>query len=231
MPVPSNNIVNILDKVGFGTALAVVSFVITCLVFYRQYITNKKETSAKQAIDAYRAEENNKLLENRIKDYELIFKQFEEKEAQMQEKLVNTINDIKSKLTSIENHLVVTDEKMDRIDKSLAEQIRIREDNDAMMDEKINTLIDADIKNTRFTMIEAYQKYVIMGDKLDALTYKTLSDTYTRYHVVEKQNSFVTRLWDEIKTQDIVLIDERDKVYIMMDADVKGKIIYDTETK
>ena len=80
-------------------------------------------------------------------------------------------------------------------------------------------MIDADVQNIRFTMIEAYEKYCINEEPLDILTAKTLHNLYTRYTEKENKNSFVKKLWGSISKVESKKMDDFDAMAIEIDAD------------
>ena len=140
-------------------------------------------------------------------------------DEEMRKAIFDSIQSFDDKLGRVFESLEEHQNTITTVYKSLNDEIEHRKKESKVTNDKLNTLIDADVQNIRFTMIEAYEKYCIKEEPLDILTAKTLHNLYTRYTEKENKNSFVKQLWGSISKVEIKKMDDFDAMAIEIDSD------------
>lgn len=213
-------LVKMLDQtVGLGTGLVIIIGIITLSVKWIDSEKKRKKENETEAISRYEKDRKLQEMENNFLKFQQQLAEQQKNDEEMRKAIFDSIQSFDDKLGRVFESLEEHQNTITTVCKSLNDEIEHRKKESKVTNDKLNTLIDADVQNIRFTMIEAYEKYCINEEPLDILTAKTLHNLYTRYTEKENKNSFVKKLWGSISKVEIKKMDDFDTMAIEIDAD------------
>lgn len=214
------DLVRILDQtVGLGTGLAIIIGIITLSAKWIDSERKRKKENETEAISRYEKDRKLQEMENSFLKFQQQLAEQQKNDEEMRKAIFDSIQSFDDKLGRVFESLEEHQNTINTVCNSLNDEIEHRKKESKVTNDKLNTLIDADVQNIRFTMIEAYEKYCINEEPLDILTAKTLHNLYTRYTEKENKNSFVKKLWGSISKVEIKKMDDFDTMAIEIDAD------------
>lgn len=213
-------LVKMLDQtVGLGTGLVIIIGIITLSVKWIDSEKKRKKENETEAISRYEKDRKLQEMENNFLKFQQQLAEQQKNDEEMRKAIFDSIQSFDDKLGRVFESLEEHQNTITTVCKSLNDEIEHRKKESKVTNDKLNTLIDADVQNIRFTMIEAYEKYCINEEPLDILTAKTLHNLYTRYTEKENKNSFVKKLWGSISKVEIKKMDDFDTMAIEIDSD------------
>lgn len=213
-------LVKMLDQtVGLGTGLVIIIGIITLSVKWIDSERKRKKENETEAINRYEKDRKLQEMESSFLKFQQQLAEQQKNDEEMRKAIFDSIQSFDDKLGRVFESLEEHQSTITTVCKSLNDEIEQRKKESKATNDKLNTLIDADVQNIRFTMIEAYEKYCINEDPLDILTAKTLHNLYTRYTEKENKNSFVKKLWESISKVEIKKMDDFDAMAIEIDSD------------
>ena len=213
-------LVKMLDQtVGLGTGLVIIIGIITLSVKWIDSERKRKKENETEAINRYEKERKLQEMESSFLKFQQQLAEQQKNDEEMRKAIFDSIQSFDDKLGRVFESLEEHQNTITTVCKSLNDEIEHRKKESKATNDKLNTLIDADVQNIRFTMIEAYEKYCIKEEPLDILTAKTLHNLYTRYTETENKNSFVKQLWGSISKVEIKKMDDFDTMAIEIDSD------------
>lgn len=213
-------LVKMLDQtVGLGTGLVIIIGIITLSVKWIDSERKRKKENETEAINRYEKDRKLQEMESSFLKFQQQLAEQQKNDEEMRKAIFDSIQSFDDKLGRVFESLEEHQSTITTVCKSLNDEIEQRKKESKATNDKLNTLIDADVQNIRFTMIEAYEKYCINKEPLDILTAKTLHNLYTRYTEKENKNSFVKKLWGSISKVEIKKMDDFDTMAIEIDAD------------
>lgn len=213
-------LVKMLDQtVGLGTGLVIIIGIITLSVKWIDSERKRKKENETEAINRYEKDRKLQEMESSFLKFQQQLAEQQKNDEEMRKAIFDSIQSFDDKLGRVFESLEEHQNTITTVCKSLNDEIEQRKKESKATNDKLNTLIDADVQNIRFTMIEAYEKYCINEDPLDILTAKTLHNLYTRYTEKENKNSFVKKLWESISKVEIKKMDDFDAMAIEIDSD------------
>lgn len=219
MTLPAD-LVKILDQtVGLGTGLVIIIGIITLSVKWIDSEKKRKKENENEAINRYKKDQKLQEMEDSFLKFQQQLAEQQKNDEEMRKAIFDSIQSFDDKLGRVFESLEEHQNTITTVCKSLNDEIEHRKKESKVTNDKLNTLIDADVQNIRFTMIEAYEKYCINEEPLDILTAKTLHNLYTRYTEKENKNSFVKKLWGSISKVEIKKMDDFDAMAIEIDSD------------
>lgn len=219
MTLPTD-LVKILDQtVGLGTGLVIIIGIITLSVKWIDSEKKRKKENENEAINRYKKDQKLQEMEDSFLKFQQQLAEQQKNDEEMRKAIFDSIQSFDDKLGRVFESLEEHQNTITTVCKSLNDEIEHRKNESKVTNDKLNTLIDADVQNIRFTMIEAYEKYCINKEPLDILTAKTLHNLYTRYTEKENKNSFVKKLWGSISKVEIKKMDDFDTMTIEIDSD------------
>lgn len=219
MTLPAD-LVKILDQtVGLGTGLVIIIGIITLSVKWIDSEKKRKKENETEAISRYEKDRKLQEMESSFLKFQQQLAEQQKNDEEMRKAIFDSIQSFDDKLGRVFESLEEHQSTITTVCKSLNDEIEHRKNESKVTNDKLNTLIDADVQNIRFTMIEAYEKYCINKEPLDILTAKTLHNLYTRYTEKENKNSFVKQLWGSISKVEIKKMDDFDTMAIEIDSD------------
>lgn len=219
MTLPAD-LVKILDQtVGLGTGLAIIIGIITLSAKWIDSERKRKKENETEAISRYEKDRKLQEMENSFLKFQQQLAEQQKNDEEMRKAIFDSIQSFDDKLGRVFESLEEHQNTINTVCNSLNDEIEHRKKESKVTNDKLNTLIDADVQNIRFTMIEAYEKYCINEEPLDILTAKTLHNLYTRYTEKENKNSFVKKLWGSISKVEIKKMDDFDTMAIEIDSD------------
>lgn len=219
MTLPAD-LVKILDQtVGLGTGLVIIIGIITLSVKWIDSEKKRKKENENEAINRYKKDQKLQEMEDSFLKFQQQLAEQQKNDEEMRKAIFDSIQSFDDKLGRVFESLEEHQNTITTVCKSLNDEIEHRKKESKVTNDKLNTLIDADVQNIRFTMIEAYEKYCINEEPLDILTAKTLHNLYTRYTEKENKNSFVKQLWGSISKVEIKKMDDFDAMAIEIDSD------------
>lgn len=219
MTLPAD-LVKILDQtVGLGTGLVIIIGIITLSVKWIDSEKKRKKENENEAINRYKKDQKLQEMEDSFLKFQQQLAEQQKNDEEMRKAIFDSIQSFDDKLGRVFESLEEHQNTITTVCKSLNDEIEHRKKESKVTNDKLNTLIDADVQNIRFTMIEAYEKYCINEEPLDILTAKTLHNLYTRYTEKENKNSFVKKLWGSISKVEIKKMDDFDTMAIEIDSD------------
>lgn len=219
MTLPTD-LVKILDQtVGLGTGLVIIIGIITLSVKWIDSEKKRKKENENEAINRYKKDQKLQEMEDSFLKFQQQLAEQQKNDEEMRKAIFDSIQSFDDKLGRVFESLEEHQNTITTVCKSLNDEIEHRKNESKVTNDKLNTLIDADVQNIRFTMIEAYEKYCINKEPLDILTAKTLHNLYTRYTEKENKNSFVKKLWGSISKVEIKKMDDFDTMAIEIDSD------------
>ena len=219
MTLPAD-LVKILDQtVGLGTGLAIIIGIITLSAKWIDSERKRKKENETEAISRYEKDRKLQEMESSFLKFQQQLAEQQKNDEEMRKAIFDSIQSFDDKLGRVFESLEEHQSTITTVCKSLNDEIEHRKNESKVTNDKLNTLIDADVQNIRFTMIEAYEKYCINKEPLDILTAKTLHNLYTRYTEKENKNSFVKQLWGSISKVEIKKMDDFDTMAIEIDSD------------
>ena len=219
MTLPAD-LVKILDQtVGLGTGLAIIIGIITLSAKWIDSERKRKKENETEAISRYEKDRKLQEMESSFLKFQQQLAEQQKNDEEMRKAIFDSIQSFDDKLGRVFESLEEHQNTITTVCKSLNDEIEQRKKESKATNDKLNTLIDADVQNIRFTMIEAYEKYCIKEEPLDILTAKTLHNLYTRYTEKENKNSFVKQLWGSISKVEIKKMDDFDTMAIEIDSD------------
>ena len=219
MTLPAD-LVKILDQtVGLGTGLAIIIGIITLSAKWIDSERKRKKENETEAISRYEKDRKLQEMESSFLKFQQQLAEQQKNDEEMRKAIFDSIQSFDDKLGRVFESLEEHQNTITTVCKSLNDEIEQRKKESKATNDKLNTLIDADVQNIRFTMIEAYEKYCIKEEPLDILTAKTLHNLYTRYTEKENKNSFVKKLWGSISKVEIKKMDDFDTMAIEIDSD------------
>lgn len=219
MTLPAD-LVKILDQtVGLGTGLVIIIGIITLSVKWIDSEKKRKKENETEAISRYEKDRKLQEMESSFLKFQQQLAEQQKNDEEMRKAIFDSIQSFDDKLGRVFESLEEHQNTITTVCKSLNDEIEHRKNESKATNDKLNTLIDADVQNIRFTMIEAYEKYCINKEPLDILTAKTLHNLYTRYTEKENKNSFVKKLWGSISKVEIKKMDDFDTMAIEIDSD------------
>lgn len=219
MTLPAD-LVKILDQtVGLGTGLVIIIGIITLSAKWIDSERKRKKENETEAISRYEKDRKLQEMESSFLKFQQQLAEQQKNDEEMRKAIFDSIQSFDDKLGRVFESLEEHQNTITTVCKSLNDEIEHRKNESKVTNDKLNTLIDADVQNIRFTMIEAYEKYCINKEPLDILTAKTLHNLYTRYTEKENKNSFVKKLWGSISKVEIKKMDDFDTMAIEIDAD------------
>lgn len=214
------DLVKILDQtVGLGTGLVIIIGIITLSVKWIDSERKRKKENETEAINRYKKDQKLQEMEDSFLKFQQQLAEQQKNDEEMRKAIFDSIQSFDDKLGRVFESLEEHQNTITTVCKSLNDEIEHRKNESKVTNDKLNTLIDADVQNIRFTMIEAYEKYCINEEPLDILTAKTLHNLYTRYTEKENKNSFVKKLWGSISKVEIKKMDDFDTMAIEIDSD------------
>ena len=220
MTLPTD-LVKILDQtVGLGTGLVIIIGIITLSVKWIDSEKKRKKENENEAINRYKKDQKLQEMEDSFLKFQQQLAEQQKNDEEMRKAIFDSIQSFDDKLGRVFESLEEHQNTITTVCKSLNDEIEHRKNESKVTNDKLNTLIDADVQNIRFTMIEAYEKYCINKEPLDILTAKTLHNLYTRYTEKENKNSFVKKLWGSISKVEIKKMDDFDAMAIEIDSDI-----------
>ena len=213
-------LVKMLDQtVGLGTGLVIIIGIITLSVKWIDSERKRKKENETEAINRYEKDRKLQEMESSFLKFQQQLAEQQKNDEEMRKAIFDSIQSFDDKLGRVFESLEEHQSTITTVCKSLNDEIEHRKNESKVTNDKLNTLIDADVQNIRFTMIEAYEKYCINEEPLDILTAKTLHNLYTRYTEKENKNSFVKQLWGSISKVEIKKMDDFDTMAIEIDSD------------
>lgn len=213
-------LVKMLDQtVGLGTGLVIIIGIITLSVKWIDSERKRKKENETEAINRYEKDRKLQEMESSFLKFQQQLAEQQKNDEEMRKAIFDSIQSFDDKLGRVFESLEEHQSTITTVCKSLNDEIEQRKKESKATNDKLNTLIDADVQNIRFTMIEAYEKYCIKEEPLDILTAKTLHNLYTRYTEKENKNSFVKQLWGSISKVEIKKMDDFDTMAIEIDSD------------
>ena len=213
-------LVKMLDQtVGLGTGLVIIIGIITLSVKWIDSERKRKKENETEAINRYEKDRKLQEMESSFLKFQQQLAEQQKNDEEMRKAIFDSIQSFDDKLGRVFESLEEHQNTITTVYKSLNDEIEHRKKESKVTNDKLNTLIDADVQNIRFTMIEAYEKYCIKEEPLDILTAKTLHNLYTRYTEKENKNSFVKQLWGSISKVEIKKMDDFDAMAIEIDSD------------
>lgn len=213
-------LVKMLDQtVGLGTGLVIIIGIITLSVKWIDSERKRKKENETEAINRYEKDRKLQEMESSFLKFQQQLAEQQKNDEEMRKAIFDSIQSFDDKLGRVFESLEEHQNTITTVCKSLNDEIEQRKKESKATNDKLNTLIDADVQNIRFTMIEAYEKYCIKEEPLDILTAKTLHNLYTRYTEKENKNSFVKQLWGSISKVEIKKMDDFDTMAIEIDSD------------
>lgn len=213
-------LVKMLDQtVGLGTGLVIIIGIITLSVKWIDSERKRKKENETEAINRYEKDRKLQEMESSFLKFQQQLAEQQKNDEEMRKAIFDSIQSFDDKLGRVFESLEEHQNTITTVCKSLNDEIEQRKKESKATNDKLNTLIDADVQNIRFTMIEAYEKYCIKEEPLDILTAKTLHNLYTRYTEKENKNSFVKQLWGSISKVEIKKMDDFDAMAIEIDSD------------
>lgn len=213
-------LVKMLDQtVGLGTGLVIIIGIITLSVKWIDSEKKRKKENENEAINRYKKDQKLQEMEDSFLKFQQQLAEQQKNDEEMRKAIFDSIQSFDDKLGRVFESLEEHQNTITTVCKSLNDEIEHRKNESKVTNDKLNTLIDADVQNIRFTMIEAYEKYCINEEPLDILTAKTLHNLYTRYTEKENKNSFVKKLWGSISKVEIKKMDDFDAMAIEIDSD------------
>lgn len=213
-------LVKMLDQtVGLGTGLVIIIGIITLSVKWIDSEKKRKKENENEAINRYKKDQKLQEMEDSFLKFQQQLAEQQKNDEEMRKAIFDSIQSFDDKLGRVFESLEEHQNTITTVCKSLNDEIEHRKNESKVTNDKLNTLIDADVQNIRFTMIEAYEKYCINKEPLDILTAKTLHNLYTRYTEKENKNSFVKKLWGSISKVEIKKMDDFDTMAIEIDSD------------
>lgn len=213
-------LVKMLDQtVGLGTGLVIIIGIITLSVKWIDSERKRKKENETEAINRYEKDRKLQEMESSFLKFQQQLAEQQKNDEEMRKAIFDSIQSFDDKLGRVFESLEEHQSTITTVCKSLNDEIEQRKKESKATNDKLNTLIDADVQNIRFTMIEAYEKYCIKEEPLDILTAKTLHNLYTRYTEKENKNSFVKQLWGSISKVEIKKMDDFDAMAIEIDSD------------
>lgn len=213
-------LVKMLDQtVGLGTGLVIIIGIITLSVKWIDSERKRKKENETEAINRYEKDRKLQEMESSFLKFQQQLAEQQKNDEEMRKAIFDSIQSFDDKLGRVFESLEEHQSTITTVCKSLNDEIEQRKKESKATNDKLNTLIDADVQNIRFTMIEAYEKYCINEEPLDILTAKTLHNLYTRYTEKENKNSFVKQLWGSISKVEIKKMDDFDTMAIEIDSD------------
>ena len=213
-------LVKMLDQtVGLGTGLVIIIGIITLSVKWIDSERKRKKENETEAINRYEKDRKLQEMESSFLKFQKQLAEQQKNDEEMRKAIFDSIQSFDDKLGRVFESLEEHQNTITTVCKSLNDEIEHRKKESKVTNDKLNTLIDADVQNIRFTMIEAYEKYCIKEEPLDILTAKTLHNLYTRYTEKENKNSFVKQLWGSISKVEIKKMDDFDAMAIEIDSD------------
>lgn len=213
-------LVKMLDQtVGLGTGLVIIIGIITLSVKWIDSERKRKKENETEAINRYEKDRKLQEMESSFLKFQQQLAEQQKNDEEMRKAIFDSIQSFDDKLGRVFESLEEHQNTITTVCKSLNDEIEQRKKESKATNDKLNTLIDADVQNIRFTMIEAYEKYCINEEPLDILTAKTLHNLYTRYTEKENKNSFVKQLWGSISKVEIKKMDDFDTMAIEIDSD------------
>lgn len=213
-------LVKMLDQtVGLGTGLVIIIGIITLSVKWIDSERKRKKENETEAINRYEKDRKLQEMESSFLKFQQQLAEQQKNDEEMRKAIFDSIQSFDDKLGRVFESLEEHQSTITTVCKSLNDEIEHRKKESKATNDKLNTLIDADVQNIRFTMIEAYEKYCIKEEPLDILTAKTLHNLYTRYTEKENKNSFVKQLWGSISKVEIKKMDDFDTMAIEIDSD------------
>lgn len=213
-------LVKMLDQtVGLGTGLVIIIGIITLSVKWIDSERKRKKENEMEAISRYEKDRKLQEMESSFLKFQQQLAEQQKTDEEMRKAIFDSIQSFDDKLGRVFESLEEHQSTITTVCKSLNDEIEQRKKESKATNDKLNTLIDADVQNIRFTMIEAYEKYCINEEPLDILTAKTLHNLYTRYTEKENKNSFVKQLWGSISKVEIKKMDDFDAMAIEIDSD------------
>lgn len=213
-------LVKMLDQtVGLGTGLVIIIGIITLSVKWIDSERKRKKENETEAINRYEKDRKLQEMESSFLKFQQQLAEQQKNDEEMRKAIFDSIQSFDDKLGRVFESLEEHQSTITTVCKSLNDEIEHRKKESKATNDKLNTLIDADVQNIRFTMIEAYEKYCIKEEPLDILTAKTLHNLYTRYTEKENKNSFVKKLWESISKVEIKKMDDFDAMAIEIDSD------------
>ena len=213
-------LVKMLDQtVGLGTGLVIIIGIITLSVKWIDSERKRKKENETEAINRYEKDRKLQEMESSFLKFQQQLAEQQKNDEEMRKAIFDSIQSFDDKLGRVFESLEEHQSTITTVCKSLNDEIEHRKKESKVTNDKLNTLIDADVQNIRFTMIEAYEKYCIKEEPLDILTAKTLHNLYTRYTEKENKNSFVKQLWGSISKVEIKKMDDFDTMAIEIDSD------------
>lgn len=219
MTLPAD-LVKILDQtVGLGTGLVIIIGIITLSAKWIDSERKRKKENETEAISRYEKDRKLQEMESSFLKFQQQLAEQQKNDEEMRKAIFDSIQSFDDKLGRVFESLEEHQSTITTVCKSLNDEIEHRKNESKVTNDKLNTLIDADVQNIRFTMIEAYEKYCINKEPLDILTAKTLHNLYTRYTEKENKNSFVKKLWGSISKVEIKKMDDFDTMAIEIDSD------------
>lgn len=219
MTLPTD-LVKMLDQtVGLGTGLVIIIGIITLSVKWIDSEKKRKKENENEAINRYKKDQKLQEMEDSFLKFQQQLAEQQKNDEEMRKAIFDSIQSFDDKLGRVFESLEEHQNTITTVCKSLNDEIEHRKNESKVTNDKLNTLIDADVQNIRFTMIEAYEKYCINKEPLDILTAKTLHNLYTRYTEKENKNSFVKKLWGSISKVEIKKMDDFDTMTIEIDSD------------
>ena len=214
------DLVKILDQtVGLGTGLVIIIGIITLSAKWIDSERKRKKENETEAINRYKKDQKLQEMEDSFLKFQQQLAEQQKNDEEMRKAIFDSIQSFDDKLGRVFESLEEHQNTITTVCKSLNDEIEHRKNESKVTNDKLNTLIDADVQNIRFTMIEAYEKYCINEEPLDILTAKTLHNLYTRYTEKENKNSFVKKLWGSISKVEIKKMDDFDTMAIEIDSD------------
>ena len=213
-------LVKMLDQtVGLGTGFVIIIGIITLSVKWIDSEKKRKKENEIEAISRYEKDRKLQEMEASFLKFQQQLAEQQKNDEEMRKAIFDSIQSFDDKLGRVFESLEEHQNTSTTDCKSINEEIEHRKKESEVTNDKLNTLIDADVQNIRFTMIEAYEKYCINEEPLDILTAKTLHNLYTRYTEKENKNSFVKKLWGSIIKVEIKKMDAFDAMAIEIDSD------------
>lgn len=213
-------LVKMLDQtVGLGTGLVIIIGIITLSVKWIDSERKRKKENETEAINRYEKDRKLQEMESSFLKFQQQLAEQQKNDEEMRKAIFDSIQSFDDKLGRVFESLEEHQNTITTVCKSLNDEIEHRKNESKATNDKLNTLIDADVQNIRFTMIESYEKYCIKEEPLDILTAKTLHNLYTRYTEKENKNSFVKQLWGSISKVEIKKMDDFDTMAIEIDSD------------
>ena len=153
-------LVKMLDQtVGLGTGLVIIIGIITLSVKWIDSERKRKKENETEAINRYEKDRKLQEMESSFLKFQQQLAEQQKNDEEMRKAIFDSIQSFDDKLGRVFESLEEHQNTITTGCKSINDEIEHRKKESKATNDKLNTLIDADVQNIRFTMIEAYEKY------------------------------------------------------------------------